>query len=195
MSLYCNHSQTYRCCKKIFDPGVIVSHGKRLLLKYIGSFCQWKQIHPISVAHCSHGLCSPLNCVSEWPPGRCKGVIDSLISTQPTVQPGSSWSPEQLHAVLRPVRTSRKFSVRDQAMLLTWQSLQPIWFHQLGGGSLTSAHVGMCADQSSVLCSPDGWPDPSWFLVNWTYLNPSFSRCYDISFWNTHTPCASNQLP
>lgn len=59
--------------------------------------------------------------------------------------------------------------------------------------SLTSAHVGMCANQSSVLCTPDGWPDPSWFLLNWTYLNPSFSHCYD--FWNTRIPDASNQLP
>lgn len=69
-------------------------------------------------------LCSPLNYVLS--PCNLQAAMELLIPIQPTVQPGSSWRDEQVNGAMRPARTSRKFSIRDQPVLLTWHSLQPL---------------------------------------------------------------------
>lgn len=115
---------------------------------------------------------------SDWPAGRRGAMIEPLIPNQPTMQPCGSWSAEQVHEALRPARTSRKFSIRDQSVLLTWHRLQPVRFHHW---------LHKCT------CSPDGWPGPSWFVLfcydNWTHLNLSIILFLSLKHtYETHSP-------
>lgn len=201
---------TSRLCslwyKKISDPGLIVRDERDFLLKYKGSHCLEEMNSPN--IHGSLFPCFKL----EWPAGSHGGVIDPLIPIQPTARPGSSWSAEQVHEALRPAQTSRKFSIRDQSVLLTWQSLQPVQFHQRGVHWLhkyTYMYVRVRAPLNCLILQTRAlqsrWvarPQLISIILLWQLnpfepLHPSLSLCLWIQTHCTHqansllSPCSS----
>lgn len=104
-------------------------HGWYRHISNTALWCKMREIFTVlrkwvATAYYLPDLHSPLNYVLY--PCDLQAAIEPLIPIQPTVQPGSSWRDEQVKGAMRPARTSRKFSIRDQSVLLTWHSLQPV---------------------------------------------------------------------
>lgn len=201
-----------RWYKEISDPGLMVCDGKTVVRKYIRS-------------HCSEEMNSPnlwgslfpwflLSSVPLWTVFQVRVTYGQKQSSDRPTDPhpanhiakrqpdhwAGTWSAETSWD-FQEVQHQGSVCVIDLAM-------PPASTIPPARGSLASQeHICVCvrifslqllhtANQRSVLCSPDGWPGPSWFLLfcyeNWTHLNHSILLFLSL---NTRTLYASNQLP